>query len=339
MEYLPERVFLEKKAMNYPLGKKLYDVFTEKGVDTEILKSNRVTKIPGKNPVKAYAEGKRSLVVRVRKNNEFQSCKPSAHYQLPLVSGCAGKCEYCYLNTRFGNKPYTTVYANVDEILEKTDKYIKDRAPEVTYFEAAATSDPIPLERYTGVLAKTIDFIGKEEYARLRFVTKFSDVDSILNIKHNNHTTIRFSINTDYVIDKYEHGTDSLDERVKASKKVFQSGYKLGFIIGPVILYKNWKKDYLKMLNNLKKKLGDEKKEKIYFEVISHRFTKTAKNKILEIFPSTTLPMDEEKRKFKYGQFGYGKYVYNKEELEEMNNFFKDNIKDIFPSAEIDYII
>src|SRR3712207_8832628 len=46
--------------------------------------------------------------------------------------------------------------------------------------------------------------------------------------------------------------------------------------------------------------------EQIIFEVISHRYTTKAKNRILEIFPETTLPMEDEDRKFKYGQFGYG---------------------------------
>ncbi len=339
MEYIPKRVFFEKKSLEYPLGKKLYDLFNEMKVDVEVMKSNRVTKIPGKTPAQAYSEGKRSLVVRVRKNKEFQTCKPSAHYQLPLISGCSGMCEYCYLNTRFGNKPYTTIYANIEEILNRADNYIKERKEEITYFEAAATSDPIPFERYTGSLAQAIEFIGKNKYGRLRFVTKFSDVESLANIEHNGHTTIRFSINSDLVIKKYEHSTDSLNDRITASKKIMDYGYNIGFIIGPVLLYNNWEKDYLDMLENIKDKLKTHSDKKIRFEVISHRFTKSAKNKIKEIFPATSLPMNEEARKYKYGQFGYGKYVYNKDQLEDMEKFFRERLKNIFPSCEIDYVI
>ena len=57
------------------------------------------------------------------------------------------------------------------------------------------------------------------------------------------------------------------------------------------------------------------------------------------IFPETTLPMNDEERKFKYGQFGYGKYIYTKEQLEDMKVFFKENIKEVFPKSVIKYVI
>ncbi|KNF08120.1 spore photoproduct lyase SplG [Gottschalkia purinilytica] len=338
MIYIPKRVLFEEKSLDYELGDKLYMTFKQKGVPITILKANRVTGIPGDTPSKLYVEGKNTLVVRVRKKGEFQTCKPSAHYQLPLLSGCTGKCEYCYLNTRFGNKPYITVYANVDQILDQAREYIREREPEVTVFEGAATSDPIPLEEYTGSLAKTIEFIGKEKKSRFRFVTKFHYVDDLLKLKHNGKTTIRFSINSNKVIKNYEHGTSSLGERIEAAKKVISAGYDLGFIIGPIFIYDEWKEDYLNMLRVLKDTLGEEN-NLIKFEVISHRYTIAAKNKILEVFPKTSLPMVEENRTFKYGQFGYGKYIYNKDLLKEIENFFRGNIKELFKNSRIDYII
>ncbi|HRS21595.1 MAG TPA: spore photoproduct lyase, partial [Clostridia bacterium] len=44
-------------------------------------------------------------------------------------------------------------------------------------------------------------------------------------------------------------------------------------------------------------------------------------------------------RRFKYGQFGYGKYVYDKEQLSDMESFFRERIAEIFPNGRIDYII
>jgi spore photoproduct lyase len=49
--------------------------------------------------------------------------------------------------------------------------------------------------------------------------------------------------------------------------------------------------------------------------------------------------MNEEDRRYKYGQFGYGKYVYRNDELAEMEDFFRKSIAGIFPAAKIDYII
>lgn len=340
MNYVPKRVLFEQDVLEYPMSKRIFQFCKENNISIDTLKShNRVTGIPGRTPQEDYAEGKNTLVVGIRKTLQFESCKPSAHYQLPLVTSCAGKCEYCYLNTQLGKKPYIRVYANTDEILSQAQKYIEKRRPNITIFEGAATSDPIAVEYLTGSLFKTINFFGRQEKGRFRFVTKFTDVNSILNAQHNGHTTVRFSINADNIIKKYEHATPLLDERIEASFKILDAGYLLGFIIAPVFLYENWKKDYENMLNKLSAKLSQYKNDKIYFEVISHRYTERAKKNILEIFPNSMLPMDKENRKFKFGQFGYGKYVYTDELLSEMKEFFTYKIYNNFPQAEINYII
>ena len=49
--------------------------------------------------------------------------------------------------------------------------------------------------------------------------------------------------------------------------------------------------------------------------------------------------MNDEDRKFKYGQFGYGKYLYNKEDLKDIKEFFMENLKSIFPNSIVKYII
>jgi spore photoproduct lyase len=336
----PKRVMFEQEALKYPLGKKLFEEFKVKKVEISMLKShNKVTGIPGKTPAQAFGEGKNTLVVGLRHTLKFESCKPSAHYQLPLVTGCSGMCTYCYLNTQLGKKPYIRVYVNVDEILEQCAKYMKERQPEVTYFEGAATSDPIPVEPYTGSLRKTIEFFGQQDLGRFRFVTKFTDVEGLLDAKHHGHTMIRFSINAASVISKYEHKTTSLAERVTAARKVIESDYPVGFIIAPVILFDGWKQEYEKMLLELEKQLTVYSGKEIHFEIISHRFTSRAKQNINEVFQDNDLPMDEEQRKYKYGQFGYGKYVYYKEQLEDMEAFFKKRLMQIFPQAVIDYII
>lgn len=341
MAFMPKRIFFEKDALKYETGKRIYQFFSSRsGIDIDFLKShNRVTGIPGNTPREAYREGKNTLVVGVRKTLDFQSCKPSAHYQLPLATGCMGGCEYCYLNTKFGKKPYVRVYVNIEEILGRARKYIEKRKPEITVFEGAATSDPVPVEPYTGALAATIEFFSKQEYGRFRFVTKYADIDSLLDIKHNDRTTIRFSINSENVIKEYEHYTPSLEKRIEAAGKIASRGYPLGFIIGPVILFEGWEEKYRSMISSLKKSLGECSNKDIRFEVISHRFTPRAKQTILEVYPGTSLPMDESKRKFKYGQFGYGKYVYTPDDMKKVNIFFTSELKEAFPASIIDYII
>lgn len=104
---------------------KIYNKFRDnKDVEIINISSNRIKEhIPGENLYEQYRSGKQTMVVGIRKSLKFQTCKPSANYQLPLVSGCMGRCEYCYLNTQLGDKPFIRVFVNVDEILEQTKIY------------------------------------------------------------------------------------------------------------------------------------------------------------------------------------------------------------------------
>ena len=277
--FVPQRIIFEKDALNYEIGKNIYDEFKNKEkVEIINLTNNKIKEhIPGDNSREFYKEGKNTLVVGVKRPGKFQSCKPSAHWQLPLLSGCVGNCQYCYLNTNLGDKPFIKVNANIDDILDKANKYMDERKPEITIFEGSATSDPIPIEPYTHSLKTAIEFFAKSEYGRFRFVTKFADVDTLLDADHRGKTEARFTINTRRVIESYEKRTGSREKRIEASVKMMESGYPVGYIIAPVFMYEGWEEDYRNLLIYLSEKLPKNLKYPITFEVISHRYTTRAK--------------------------------------------------------------
>ncbi|SCM80983.1 Spore photoproduct lyase [uncultured Sporomusa sp.] len=338
--FVPKRAFFEPEALEYPLGKELYEKLQALAVPIKFTGShNRITGIPGNTAQESFREAKRTLVVGVRKSINFAGCKPSAHYQLPLNTSCPSMCEYCYLATTLGKKPYLRVYVNIEEIFARAESYMAERAPEITWFEGAATSDPIPTEYLTGLLSETIEFFGRQELGRFRFVTKHDKVDTLLHVRHNGHTRFRFSLNAEPIIKKYEHATPSMSARVAAAAKVAQAGYPLGFIIAPIFYFPGWQEEYAKLFEALDAQLPEDARHDLTFELISHRFTKRAKNTILDLFPETTLPMDESERKLKYGQFGYVKYIYHSAVMGEIKAFMEDKLAAIFPQANIEYLV
>jgi len=324
---------MERDALNYPLGRTLYDCF--RGQVTFAPSHNRITGLPGRTPPEKFRAAKRTLVLGVRKTLTFQTCKPSAHYQLPLTTGCPGWCEYCYLLGSLPGRPYLRAYVNVPEILARAAAYIEERRPQITVFEGSAVSDPVPVERYTGALATAITFFAGQEHGRFRLVTKFSDIDTLLPLQHASHTTIRFSVNTATVIGQYEPATPRLEERLQAAARVARAGYPLGFMIAPVILYEGWQRDYEELLTTIKEHLGPAQT----FEFVTHRFTERAKKKILELRPDSTLPLDPECRRFKYGQFGYGKYVYPPQRMLEAEATLVGMVARIFPQGQVAYFV
>ncbi len=334
--FQPDLIYFEPRALEYPLGKELYDRYKDTGIPVRMTTShNRITDLPGKNDLEKYRIAKKTLVVGVRKTLKFEPSKPSAEYAIPLATGCMGHCHYCYLQTTMGNRPYIRVYVNLDEIFDAAKRYIEERAPEITRFEAACTSDPVGIEHITGSLKKAIEFMGKQEYGRLRFVTKFSNVDSLLDAAHNGHTRFRFSVNSDYVIRNFEPSTAPFQERIEAAGKAGRAGYPLGFIIAPLMIYDGWEEGYTRLLQRLSEALSHT--EGITFELISHRYTQTAKRVIKERYPKTKLEMEEETRKKKWGRYGRVKYVYQDDQMKALEQHMREQIARFFPGASIEY--
>lgn len=338
LKFIPDLVYFEPAALEYEKGKKIYMWAEEHRLPIQMTTShNRITNFPGETDLIKYKNAKRTLVVGIRKTLTFDTSKPSAEYAIPISTGCMGHCHYCYLQTTLGAKPYIRVYVNTDEIWTAAKAYIEQRKPEITRFEAACTSDPVGLEHITGSLKELIEWMGREPYGRLRFVTKYHHVDSLLDAAHNQHTRFRFSINSDYVIRNFEPNTSSFNERIEAAGKVAAAGYPLGFIIAPIIWYEGWEEGYDELLSNLSRSVSQDTVKDLTFELIQHRFTKTAKRIIELRYPKTKLEMDEAKRKYKWGRWGQGKYVYPDEQAAALRERITEKIFNYFPQARIEY--
>jgi spore photoproduct lyase len=336
--FIPELVYFEPDALEYPKGIRIHAWAKQQNLPIHITKShNRITNLPGESELDKYRIAKRTLVVGIRKTLKFEQSKPSAEYAIPIATGCMAHCHYCYLQTTLGAKPYIRIYVNTDDIMDAAQKYIDERIPELTRFEAACTSDPVGLEHISGSLQELITFMADQDYGRLRFVTKFHHVDPLLTLRHNGHTRIRFSVNADYVIKNFEPATSSFMERIEAAGRVAKAGYPLGFIIAPIIWFEGWQDGYAQLVEKLKSILPIEAASSLTFELIQHRFTKTAKRVIELRYPKSKLEMDEAKRKYKWGKYGQGKYVYPDEQAQALRVFITEQIFEKFPQASIDY--
>ncbi len=336
--FVPQLVYVEPKALDYPLGQELVTKFENMGIEIRQTTShNQIRNLPGDNHFQKYRVAKSTLVVGLRKTLKFDTSKPSAEYAIPFATGCMGHCHYCYLQTTMGSKPYIRTYVNTEEIFEAAEAYMEERAPEITRFEASCTSDIVGIDHLTHTLKRAIEFFGKTEHGQLRFVTKFAHVDHLLDAEHNGRTRFRFSINDDYIIKYFEPGTSRLHERIEAAAKVANAGYPLGFIVAPIYLHEGWKTGYYEMFEKLEAMLPEKAKKDLTFEMIQHRFTKPAKRVIEKNYPMTKLELDESKRKWKWGRYGIGKYVYKDEEQADIKTTLHGYIQELFPAAKVEY--
>jgi spore photoproduct lyase len=355
----PRRVFITPDAFATPHGRNILERAESFGAEVIRLKSNQLRgltdPIPKDAPPdskaaqRAYAQAKTSLAIVMSPPSarKLQPIPPSADWQFHLAQGCPAHCQYCYLAGSLSGPPVTRVYANLPEILDNLRNYLgtgkitsrsTDRAHEGTTFEASCYTDPLGIEHLTGALAESIRFFGQwDAPVQLRFTTKFDGVGSLLPLAHNGRTRVRFSVNAAAVARGFEGGTASVAQRLNALRRMAEAGYPIGLTIAPIMPVQNWQLEYQNLLKSVEQALKNVPDFDLTAELITHRFTPGSKDVLLSWYPKTTLDLDEANRTQKRNKFGGFKYVYPKDPMREMRDWFETTIAQTLPTARILY--
>lgn len=339
MPFQPERVFIERQALDYPLTRRVLDRLAPDIPVSVLDKAGRIPGAPQGSPREVYSAAKRIMAISLSPRQELRCCRPSADFELPLGASCPGLCQYCYLQSSFGLRPYVRVYADLDRIMASVRQRLAASPGGEVSFEGASTSDPIAVEHLTGALAELIPFFGGLDRAVFRVVTKFAHTESLVGLAHGGRTRIRYSLNTPHVVGSFEAGTDGVRDRIAAANRLGLDGYPVGFVLAPLMIYPGWEKDYDDLLRYLAEHLDGRLHSGLTFELISHRFTAKAKELITARFPQSRLDLDEARRRVRWGRYGRRKFVYPADDLRRLSDFLREGIARHFPGAEVEYSI
>ena len=331
--FRPKAIYFEKDIINYTLGKKLMNKYSDIP-KIEIENHNNIEEMR-KNPNSEFNNMKRNLIIGIRKTHKFVENHKTSDYLVPYTSsGCTASCMYCYLVCNYNKCAYLRLFVNREQMLEKIIKTSEKSDNELT-FEIGSNSDLILENTITDNLIWTIENFKNSKKGKLTFPTKFDMVEPILNLDHQGKVTIRMSVNPEEIINRVEFGTSRLQGRIEAINKLKDAGYNLGILIAPVILVENWKEEYTNLIKTLEKDLADEVKKDVFFEIIfmTYSYVHTKINE--EAFPNAINLFNKE---IMTGR-GRGKYAYNKKIKEEAENFLREQMHKYFPNNKIEYIV
>ena len=340
--WMPERVVFTPAALDEEHGQRILKRAESLGLEVEKLKSNRVTGVRGQDERETYNRAKRTLAVvnAPASYTKLQPIPPSADWQFHLAEGCPAHCQYCYLAGSLSGPPMIRAFANLPTILGALPSYeIPDKHE--TTFEASCYTDPLGIEHLTGSLAEAIKYFGTRERGSLRYTSKFSAVDDLLDLPHNGQTQARFSVNIPAISRRFEGGTSRVEERIEAARKMALprerggGGYRIGFVVAPIMPVEGWQDEYGALLDSIATAIDFE--ADMTFELITHRFTPGSKEVLLGWYPKTKLDLEEQGRDVKTNKFGGTKFVYAKATMKEMKAWFTSAIAQKMPQSRVLY--
>ena len=323
--FIPEKIYYEEEALNYRLGKELFEKYKE--IPKVIIQNhNNIPEMRAKDNSQ-FSKMKRCLIIGIRKTHKYVLNHKVSNYLVPYTSsGCTAMCMYCYLVCNYNKCAYLRLFVNREQMLEKMIKTAsKSQAENV--FEIGSNSDLILENTITNNLIWTINNFKDSKNGKLTFPTKFDMVDSILNLEHQGKVIIRMSVNPDFIINSVEFGTSRLKNRIEAINKLAEADYKIGILVAPIILVNNWKGLYRELFIMLNELLSEKAKNDLFFEFIFMTYSYIHKAINSEAFPNAVDLYSKELMTVR----GKGKYTYNNIVRSEGESFFRELMKEFFP--------
>lgn len=210
-------------------------------------------------PVRTFARGAepapRSGVARLvlarHRGNFLQHCPAGTagmvccnYLVVNFASGCPLDCSYCFLQDYLANNSTLRAFTNVGDALAEIDAALRAHPGRQFRIGTGELADSLALDPVTGLSRELVPFFAARDNALLELKTKTACVDDLLDLEPRGRVVVSWSMNAAPVIDREEHGSARLEERLAAAARVQDAGYRLGFHFDPLVEFDGWQEAY-----------------------------------------------------------------------------------------------
>ncbi len=218
-----------------------------------------VDKIPQSKEIgEQKLEDERGILVLLNRKSpfieKFQHPKGLCHpfFKLTAHNNCNFWCEYCYLYMTFYMRPQSLFYVNYSMMFKEIDEF-SDLNIDKKYqiLNLGELGDPLATDDITEFSKIIIPYVGKKETVKLLFLTKSTNVDNLIGLKHNERTILSWSLNCSLIAEKLEHKVPKTSERIKSAARASEAGYEIRFRIDPIFWFDGWREQYKQVIDEI----------------------------------------------------------------------------------------
>ena len=271
------KIYITKNIKNYKKGIEIlekiknYKVIEDEKTFIEMIKNMKLTN----------EEEKQYMLFTTKKGNFLKSyylddklLKIKEEFYLSYENNCPFNCLYCYLRDYFNHSAFI-FYVNLEDMFNELDRF---NIPN-TMISAGIVNDTLVYDNLTNITRDLIEYFKGREELTLELRTKSHNIKNLLKEIPYKNILISFTFSPQEVIDRYELGASSLDERIIAAKKLQRYGYSIGLRLDPMIDIENSHLAYQKMVYKIFTNLDPNKIRDIGIGTI--RYKKGLRQKVL----------------------------------------------------------
>lgn len=199
-------------------------------------------------------------------NNSANAIAPN------IIYGCFGGCvgTYCYMSRFNGKRVF--VNTNVDDIVSSVfkwaDTYNKvpdQQDPVYKMVDIACNTDLVLMQKHLPInLEEYLMKYDAHSEVNTTMATKYPGLLK-LDVNHfNKKPRVRVSLMPQSYSDILEPKMQSIESRIKDINRLKKLGWEVHINYSPVIIYKNFRQEYIDLFEQVKKEAGINKCEVIF---------------------------------------------------------------------------
>jgi spore photoproduct lyase len=251
----PEEIIVEHATLGSPMVQRLRQRLPEAAFT--IVDDGAAAEAQPRPGTDHFGAAKKRLYVTRHKGAFLKKCPGSDgqvccnYFVINFASNCTMDCSYCYLQEYLSGNPALKVFSNTGDLLAEADEVLSKLRRFFFRIGTGEITDSLALDPYIGFSREIVPFFAEQPNTLLELKTKSDCIDELLSLDPKGRVVVAWSMNPERVIDLHEHGTASLQERLRAARRCQEAGYRLGFHFDPMVDYPGWDKEYQGMLEQL----------------------------------------------------------------------------------------
>ena len=247
------KVYIDESSQNSETAQRAFKIFPKNKISVvteDCFKKSALTP-------QQIQESKKILYLKEFKGSFLKRCpgaKPKLmccnYFVLNLGQNCEMDCSYCYLQS-FINFPAVVIYTNIEKAFQELKELKKTTGNHYMRIGTGEQIDSLSLDDISLYSVKLIDFFNDCPNWLLEFKTKSDNIKNFENQKHKGNIVVSWSVNPEFIVQKEEHGTASLKQRLLSAVRAKDKGFKVSFHIDPLIYHENWQKNYSELVDQI----------------------------------------------------------------------------------------
>lgn len=281
----------------------------------------------------SFSRRNETLVIHREKYDFLKPCPCSAgnagcgYNLVNLGFGCRFDCEYCFLQ-QYQNLHAVLLPANVQDFLDKIDGAAFRRGPfDRPRIGSGEFTDSLAFDELTQYSRALVPFFRARPQLQFEFKTKSTCIEGLLAEAGAENVVVSWSVNAPQFIERVEHFTPSLAQRLAAAAQVAQAGYRLGFHFDPVVPFDGWKAAYTQAAEQMAQSVPAN--QVAWISVGLLRFSRELKKAVENRFPDNFILDGEFLLDFD------GKMRYPEDLRQEVYSHMVPLLRRLFPRAVV----